>query len=223
MTSRQQNTLAMAKASIAVLDKNNAIWKSNRRISKAVTDAKAIIAEIDARNQSGLAQSKGATSQKDDLVNKISELAAKISKRVKVFATDENMLDLKQKMSFTKSDYHHMSDADLSAQIQNLINAVSPIVADLEDYGVNPQMLDELSKLATDFKSLESQPRTIIAERKMHNTAIPELFKMLRADLNAIDGLIGIFEDENLEKEYKTARILVDRGAGKTENPAMRK
>ena len=206
----------MAKASITPLEKNADIWKSNKRISKAVNDAKTIISEIDARNEGGLAQSKGATSQKDDLVSKLGELAGKITKRVKVFATDENNLDLKQKMSFTKSDYHHMSDADLSAQIQNLLSAVSPIVADLEDYGVNQQILDDLSTLATEFKSLESQPRTIITERKMHNTAIPELFKMLRSDLTAIDGLIGIFDDQNLETQYKSARIIIDRGTSST-------
>lgn len=212
MTSRQQNFLAMAKASIALLDKNAAIWKSNKRISKAVNDAQSIITEIDARNEGGLMQSKGATSQKQDLVDQLCELAGKITKRVKVYANDEHNLDLKQKMSFTKHDYHRMSDADLSAQLQNLLKAVTPVVNNLEDYGVTQKMLDDLSALAAEFKTLESQPRTLIAERKTHNAAIPELIKMLRTDLQSIDGLIGIFENPDLEKDYKTSRIIIDRG-----------
>ncbi len=212
MRTREQNFLAMAKTSIEVLNQNSAKWEANKRVKKAVTDAKTIIDEIETRNQGGLAKSVGATSQKQEIIDQLAELAGKITKRVKVYATDENNLDLKQKMSFTKSDYHHMSDTDLSAQIQNLHSAVSPLVADLDDYGITQPMLDELSKLATDFKTLESQPRTIITERKMHNTAIPELLKMLRADLQTIDGLIGIFEDDNLEIQYKNARIIIDRG-----------
>lgn len=212
MTSREQNFFAMAKASLEVLNQNSAKWQANKRVKKAVDGAKTIIAEIDARNQRGLAKSAGATSQKQDVVDHLAELAGKITKRVKVFATDEKNYDLKQKMSFTKSDYHHMSDTDLPAQIQNLLTAVSPLIADLEDYGVTQPMLDELSTLANDFKTLESQPRTIIAERKTHNTAIPELIKMLRADLTTIDGLIGIFEDQKLETQYKNARIIIDRG-----------
>lgn len=218
MTSRQQNTLAMAKASIAVLNNNADIWKANKRVSKAVSDAKAIIAEIDTRNAAGLTQSQGATSQKQDIVNKLAELAAKISKRVKVFAADKNMLDLMQKMSFTKSDYHRMSDADLAAQIRNLLAAASPLVPDLGDYGVDQPLLDQLSRLAAEFKTLESQPRNIIAERKTHNAAIPELIKMLKADLGSIDGLIGIFENQDLEREYKNARIIIDRGIHHKDN-----
>lgn len=220
MRTREQNIVAMAKAAIQVLEQNSAKWEANKRVKKAVTDAKIIIEEIDARNQGGLAQSQGATSQKQEVADRAAELAGKITKRVKVFAIDENNFDLKQKVSFTTSDYHHMSDTDLPAQLQNLISAVTPHIASLEDYGVTQQMLTELAALAAEFKTLESQPRTIITERKMHNTAIPELLKMLRTDLQAIDGLIGIFGDDNLENQYKNARIIVNRGiAQKKDTP----
>lgn len=212
MTTKEQNFVTMAKASLEVLSQNEDKWSGNNRMVKAVADLRATLTEIENRTKGGLASSTGATSQKQQAEDRGTALAVKIAKIVKVYAADQNDLVLKQKMSLTKNDFHKMQDNVLLAQFRLIQETAQPLLAALEDYGLTPKLLTDLGEQADLFQTLQSQPRTIITERKMHNATIPDLIKLLREDLHTADNLIGIFDDHDLENNFKNARKIIDRG-----------
>jgi len=213
MRQGEQNFVTMAKASLEVLSQNEDKWSGNNRMVKAVADLRATLTEIENRTKGGLASSTGATSQKQQAEDRGTALAVKIAKIVKVYAADQNDLVHKaENEPSRKMISNKMQDNVLLAQFRLIQETAQPLLAELEDYGMTPKLLTDLGEQADLFQTLQSQPRTIITERKMHNATIPTLSSCCANDLDTADNLIGIFDDHDLENNFNNARKIIDRG-----------
>ncbi len=144
----------------------------------------------------------------------------KVSNVLKVYAYMSKNENLNNFIVNTKSalDYE-MRQQEVLNYAKNLLEQITPIAADLLNYGVSEELITELTTEIKVFEDLLTEPRQLISERKTLNELIEEKIDEIQALLNnQIDPLMEIFnEDKEFYLAYKTARMIVDPATRKRE------
>ncbi|WP_372644329.1 hypothetical protein [Ancylomarina sp.] len=148
------------------------------------------------------------------------EVVFKVSNVLKVFAYMTKNENLSNFIINSKSalDYE-LRHQEILNYAKNLLDRVSPIAADLLNYGISEDLITELSTEISDFETVISEPRELISERKTLNELTEEKVDEIQTLLsNEIDPLMEIFnEDKEFYLAYKTARMIVDPASRKRE------
>lgn len=141
------------------------------------------------------------------------EATVRMAAKVYVYAVENNLPGLQEKLSVTAWNLRNMSDVKLHATCLSIHEAISGIsVSATGTYGVTPELLAGMKKEIDDFYALISQPRTDIITRSQATGKISELIKKMKELLaKRLDKLMmALPESEVLMKnEYKSTRIII--------------
>jgi len=209
----------MYKAVKTVVNSNTASWTGLPAFVSVFNTftEKLVQLETLGYNQAFIALGVGKVKSKKR--KEASELVIPISNALKAYAQSVGNESLKQKMNFPPSNLLYKSDFRVNQLISFVIEKAELHLAELGDFGVSQQMLDELNNVHDELRIIFNAPRKAIIDRKLITTQIKglvgDLDTMLRRQL---DLLAGVLKPSELEffTSYKNARVIIDLRTGGT-------
>ena len=121
----------------------------------------------------------GATLEKNAARETLEAKAFKMCAAVRGYAAQSDMKDLYERVDYTKTDFYKFRDAELVGVVANLVQELTPLVADLAEYNVGMGDINALETANTAFGSLMKNPTASIARRKAATDKIAELMPPL--------------------------------------------
>lgn len=216
MTNTQENRLSMFLAARDFLLKNNAATASLPNFAQFSDAAKSGITEIQSWveqqefNKTGIAVEKKKI--KDTLIVK----AMDIANRLFAFAKFRNDSILMKEIGYKESELRKTTDTLMKEKCQIVFDKGSLYAADLVQYGVSQNMLDELKRLISDYDTSLPAPRIGIMEKKQATEKLAALFDQVNLNFDQLDTLLETlrYSDTVFYKGYQGARKIVNAGHG---------
>jgi len=176
-------------------------------------------------NAEGVASSNitGGAEQKADLRKAFTDSILRVCRGAKSYAKNTDNTLLLSKVGRPKSTITKLRDAELVVLGMQVQKAVSPIIADLANHAVTPEMLQELSDRLDAFFDQISLPYDLKLER---STARKEVYRLIDAAFvlleNRMDIYMNLFLEDlpDLVERYYLARAIDDRGGRRRSSTA---
>jgi hypothetical protein len=167
--------------------------------------------------QAAISIQEGHTSEAAKLKQKeeaeMIEATVRMAAKVYVYAVENNLPGLQEKLSVTAWNLRNMSDVKLHATCQSIHEAINGIsIRSIGIYGITSELLTGMKKEIDDFYALISQPRTDIITRSQATAKISEIIKKMKDLLtNRLDKLILALPESDvmMQNEYKATRIII--------------
>lgn len=200
MTKQQIDQYDMLLAVENHFDDNSRLWNSNIPLS----NAKAQLSEkLDALAQEvaqQLINPSGITQAKAEVRERLEKKSFILAAALRGYASVQDKNDLYKRADISKTDFLRYREAELIGVVVNLISDARDVLAELNDYGINSDRLDDLEVLNQNFGNLMKDPDAAIAKRKKATDKIAELLPEALAILDArLDNLIVSLEDSQEE------------------------
>jgi hypothetical protein len=218
MDAHKSNKLTMYRSSLALLKSPEAPIGGIPALPGKLTALTNKVAEITALSATQSQPTKGAVTNRDQLIEDTAHAALVIAGAVLSYADEKKLPELAAKVRIKRSDFTQGRKEAAIQLAQQVHEAATVVVGDLADYGVNGAALTDLqSRIATTTEAL-SRPRSTVTAKKAATGQLPVAFKEADALLeNQIDPLLVPLRKTHPEfyAEYKAARIIVDRRGGR--------
>lgn len=147
-------------------DDHAALWSTNIPISAAKTEFSGKLDTLATQVALQLQNPTGVTVEKNTARKNLEDFAFRISAAVRGYASQANLQDLYRRVDIARSDLQRFRDAELVGVVSNLVEAAQGVVAQLENFGVTADDLEELGDANTAFGTLMKNPAAAIAKRK---------------------------------------------------------
>ncbi|WP_321279114.1 hypothetical protein [Marinifilum fragile] len=143
----------------------------------------------------------------------LSSVALKASNILKVYSfisKEENLSNFVDRIN--NSFLTKLREKELLSFCKNLLERITPLKTELADYGLNEEMITELSTKITDYEKVLTEPRQLINERKTTNELIEDNIDQIQSLIsNQIDPMMELFvDDKEFYLSYKSARMIID-------------
>jgi uncharacterized protein YbjQ (UPF0145 family) len=222
MTDRQNAKLNMYQKVLDVCNEYKEEYAGIPVLVTAVNVLKTRVSEIQSvtQQQTGTV-SKGATKDKNDVFDRLVELALKVANPIYVYAFDTSNNSLLQKINVNKSMFYRNHDREALTLAKIILDEANAYSTTLTDYGVNNIDLAELETAISQFESLITAPSGVIGEHKLHTSNLRELFVAADSTVyDKLDKLIRLFKSSKPEffTLYSNARNIVNTAARKRKN-----
>lgn len=154
----------------------------------------------------------GYASQKLALKNTLAEFSAAILQSVAAYAVKTQNQPLLNKVQTTRGRLLNMSYAKLIEFITAAINAVDPIVNDLEEYNITPETISLWRTNLSQLNDVYSNPKN---QHKNQNQAKKDIAELIRTCMellyNQADQIAIAFKENNLSyyQQYTANRKLI--------------
>jgi len=181
-----------------------------------LNDKIAEIKEADA-NRGGKATGKGGS--KSAVEDKLISAVLKASSILGTYAAEENLVDLKKAVDFTKWDLIKLRDSDLAAKARSIKKTAEGKLTVLADFGLKVSDLTVIEELAATFTQLIGEMGSIrgekIAETKNLGGLIDDAKVIIEEQL---DKFANTLQEDHTEFyiQYKAIRNVIDYGASHT-------
>lgn len=214
MKRKQSNYLSMFMAVETVFLKYEEPILALPAAAESVTNFRTVVADIKATRLIQDGHTTGTTKQKQKEEAEMIEATLRVAGIVYVYALDINDLVLLEKVSLKSRSLNNIGDAALLSKCTLIFNTASTIEdATIANYGLTPELLEQLKKEIADFGILVTKPRSEIITRSQATSRLVELFSEANGVLRKrIDKLMLVLQLGNpvFYNEYKAARIIVD-------------
>ena len=140
-------------------------------------------------------------------------VALKVSSVLKVYAYLTKNQNLTNFVVSSESVLmERMPQQDFLVYCKNLAKHITPLLDQLADYGLTPEMAQELATEINDYETVMTQPRELINTRKTTNELIEDNLEAIYLLLtNQLDPFMELFKDDTeFYTGYKAARMIVD-------------
>ncbi len=217
MNTRDSNSQRMARNVKEVLHQYEPVWKEKPRVAKEVNTFDSAVEKMEPHAIGSLIVTKGFTDNKDAVALEMYTEAAAIARRVSIYALDTGDYGLHDQLRVSRGSLVNMGEETAYHKVEDIYNRVLPLVPSLADYDVDETKMTGLKTLMASYKALTDKPRNLTLERKRHNQTIPEVRKEQRQSLYKLDSLMTMFAGTDFYRDYKNARIIIDRGGSPKE------
>jgi hypothetical protein len=179
-----------------------------------------VIEELNVLHQTDLS---GLAAEKREVREKLEKLSIQLVWTLTAFFDHKNFTQLEEEVSFSISDLRNASDETLRARCTKLIGYATTYLAEMADYGLTQQIIDDTVKYAEKFVDVVKAPRQRIGERSSQKEKMDAGFRAvdkLIARLDKAANLLRISR-EDLFVSYSSARVMVDL-KGKSKSPQIK-
>lgn len=200
MTKQQIDQYDMLLAVENHFEDNTKVWNSNIPVS----NAKALLSQkLDALAQEvaqQLINPSGITQAKAEVRSQLEKQCYTLAAALRGYASVQEKDDLYKRADISSTDFLRYREAELIGVVVNLIADGRDVLAELEDYGVSRNSLDDLETLNLNFGNLMKDPDAAIAKRKKATDKIAELLpEALEILATRLDNLIVSLQDSQQE------------------------
>lgn len=160
----------------------------------------------------------GVTISKANLADSVINTSITFRNAIVSYAELKNDIDLIKNVSYTDSVLKHSRDVELFQRSRVIYNAATPIIAQLQPYGILPADLTAFQTDRLAYLAIIGEPRIATVVRasatKLLVTKFRIFSKLLHRLDNAVPGFIKVNPD--FVSQYKGARIIVNTGRRKS-------
>lgn len=175
---RMANLLATTSPEVKVLMPK--MEASETKLNENILEIKACL-ETQNTNKKGITVGKGIT--KKDVAN----AAFQLSGKVKFYAIDENLHDLKSEVSFSLSKLVNMADENLIAATEIIVSKATKNLANLASYGVTEPLIEETKYVTDNYQANIPKPKESIINKKMATARLkivmPETISLIQTNM----------------------------------------
>lgn len=216
MTNTQENRLSMFLAARDFLLKNNAATSALPNFAQFSDAAKSGITEIQSWVEQQEFNKTGIAIEKKKIKDTLIVKAMDIANRLFAFAKFRNDSILMKEIGYKESELRKTTDTLMKEKCQIVFDKGSLYAADLVQYGVSQNMLDELKRLISDYDTSLPAPRIGIMEKKQATEKLAALFDQVNLNFDQLDTLVETlrYSDTVFYKGYQGARKIVNAGHG---------
>lgn len=182
MNALQENTLSMYFTVQELLNLNSDIWKANKPFSTMYEKFKALMPLIAQYREAQNLNNTGLTQVKNEKKNELIEKAYYVANRMQSYASQTKNMELKARVKYEYSDFQRYRDTNLSGLCNTIHDLAKEQLAELADYDVTEDLLNELKKAIEVYNEQLSRPRTSKTGSKTATILLEQTF----AEANAI-------------------------------------
>ena len=203
----------MYQAVRRVIQSNNASWNGLVAFENAVTRFSQKVTELENLTYSKSKAVLGMKSKRDKKREAIAEQALYVSNALFAFASTIQDEKLKADVNYTPTRLNY-SPVSVFLQIVNgLIDRANENASDLEDYGVDQNMIDNLTLEYMEFIEISNLPRQAIVSRKVItqqiNETVMDIDEVLKSQLDRLIVLLTK-DDPTFVMTYEGSRTIID-------------
>ncbi|MEO1255275.1 MAG: hypothetical protein AAFY41_10375 [Bacteroidota bacterium] len=212
MDKRQTNKLEMMETTNTYLDANTAAWSAipivstyKNRLSQAIDGIKTAAQDQEAAQVfigSSLQNLKITISEKMDILDDVLE----------AYADDTDNAPLLAQADNSKSDYLRLPNEDFETKVKNVIKLLEEHVAEMEEYGLTQDQIDDVKLSFGSYQDKRGLPRTYQVASRQATESIETLVADGMEALNKLDKVMKRFKRSNSSfyTGYEAARTIVD-------------
>ena len=215
MTDGQNNSLNMANVTVALLNKNAAIFTTNAKMNALLA---AIVSTIGSINQTAGTQATdttGATTTKQNTHQTAADKAEHVCAGLEAYAADINDTTLAAQVHFTHTDFTQASTNVILTRMNFVYNTAHALpAATMALYNVSAQDLIDLNTAITNYTSAAPTKKVMQAATTAATDALPPLFTTLSSQFVKIDKWVKSYKaaQPTFFAGYTNARKIVDLG-----------
>ncbi len=212
MNQRQINKVEMMETTQTYLDANTAVWSTvpiittyKNQLSQAIDGLKTAAQDQDAAQVfigSNLQNLKITISEKMDILDDILE----------AYADDTDNAELLAKSANSKSDYLRQTNEDFETKVKNVIALLEENVADMADYGLTQDQIDDAKLSFGSYQDKRGKPRSYQVASRQATQSIEDLMGEASAAINKLDKVMKRFKRSNSSfyNGYQAARTVIN-------------
>ncbi|SMD32753.1 hypothetical protein SAMN04488029_1104 [Reichenbachiella faecimaris] len=211
MTREQINRLEMAQATNAYLDANAAVWSAIPIISNYKTT---LIQAIQGIQEASLKQESSQvfiSASLRELKQQIAQKMDILDDILEAYAADTENAELLSKSSNSASDYFRLANEDFEIKTKNVIDLLDGHVAEMADYGMSADQIEEVKTSFAIFQDKRGVPRSYQIQSRMATEDLAALFDEVNKTLARLDNVLKRFKRSNpaFYVGYDAARHIV--------------
>lgn len=203
----------MYQAVQRVIQSNNASWNGLAAFEDAVIRFSQKVTELENLAYKKSKALLGMKSTRDRKREEIAEMALYVSNALYAYASKINNEKLKADVHYTPSRLNYSSLSVFLRIVNGLINTANDNVNELEDYGVDQNLIDDLTLAHMEFIEISNLPRQGIVSRKVITQQITytvnEIDDLLKSQLDKLIVLLSK-DDPTFVMTYEGARTIID-------------
>jgi hypothetical protein len=224
MTDRQNAKFNMYQKVLNVCEENKEEYAGIPALVNAVNGLKTRVSDIQSVTQQQTeTTSKGATKDKNSVIDRMVELSLKVAAPTYVYALDTENNRLLQKVNVNKSMFYQNHDQGALTLAKIILAEANTHSTALSNYGLSNTDLMELETVISQFDGLINAPSGVIGERKLYTSNLRELFVAADSIIyDKLDKLVVLFKSSKPDffTLYSNARNVVNTAARKRKDAA---
>lgn len=206
------NRLEMLEDTNDYLDIHATVWNPIPIITRYKNDLTQVIQAIKqaARDQDASQVFIGRS--KKQLKREIAEKLDILDDTAEAYAGDIGDAELLSKVSNSMSDYYQLPDEDFETKSKNVIDLLQAHVADMADYGMSQEQLDDIKLQFNQFEEKSGKPRAFQIASRIATESLDDLFKESTVISSKLDKVMNRFKRSHasFHKGYVAARSIVN-------------
>jgi len=200
------------------LKANTAITDTLPVFKEVYQSAADLLAGIYSADQTRLKNRQTGSAGKSQFQESLTKNAMIIASAIVTYAARKNNRELKESMSFNRTELDYARDADLASRAANILATARNLNGELKNYGISEELLTGFSTDLDQFREQAAKPRSQVAEGKAAGLAARTQIRNLQTMFDEqLDSLMLQFRDSHPDfyNTYIVKRTVV--------NPARRK
>ena len=218
MKQSESNFLSMVQAVLANLKKDQTFWSEEPEI---VSEVESIGSEYNLVTQglneiSGL-DPTGYTKSKNNTIDTIIRSTFKLCRKMCVYARRKNDTVLLQFADHSENSLSAGIEKDVISRCSALVNKAESLLEVLSPYKITAEELLYIRQQIEDYNQHIEGRSTVKTSKTVSIHDISGQITSLNNHLIILDDMIeGFIDDDDMIARYKSARIIIDYGKGKT-------
>lgn len=218
MTRRQSEILNMYDSVLSFHGQNKEIPSPIKELMAAYTALEAVSLAIHQKAQLQETATEGYTDNKDDRKENLCFVANMVAGVVYSWAVDKKDMVTMAKVKTNKSKLRNSNSGKLADTCRIYLELAETNQAELGDYGITKQLVDELKQEIINYQSAAPQPRNAVSDRKASGSQLGLLLKEGNKAIDKIDNLTLLLKNKNPEyyARYLSNREIINTGSRST-------
>lgn len=212
MTREQINRLEMAEATNTYLDTNATVWNAIPIISNYKTVLIQIIQGIETASLKQESSQVYIGKSIRQIKQQIAQRMDILDDSLEAYAADTENAELLAKASNNYSDYYRLNNEEFEIKTKNMIDLLDVNVADMADYGMSTDQIEEVKTTFDVFQVKRGVPRSYQIQSRIATTDLSTLFVEMTKAFTRLDNVLKRFKRSNpsFYQGYTAARSLVN-------------
>lgn len=211
MNNKQQNKITMFEAVANVMKENQARWQKIKALEEAYGEFTELMVELRNKGTQRSKDTTGVTLNKKQKKELMAKKASLLAGSAYAYAGKIKNIELQRKFDYNFSFLKKADDNNAFSLVKAITEEAGKLMPQLIDYGVEEGEIEEVIKLAEDFKNHIGEKAHIKSGRVAATLTLGELFDEISLLLSEqIDLLMRRFEDKEPEfyRTYQNARTI---------------
>lgn len=193
--------------------KHQAIWSNIPAFVASVNALEVKLGEFTQTAEERLEDTTNITKAKAKLFGTLHEKVYGVVRIIEAYALKEDLDSLAMEYSISKTSLQEGGAKAAVNRFSNVVEKATELAEDLEDFGLTPQFLQEITQEVAEAKTVIFKPRLAIIKRKMLNRKLDQLIdEMDEIVYTHLSGMLRIlkFEEPMFFAEFMEARNIID-------------